>query len=67
VPKILNSAAHTNQGALFILWDEGENNDGPIGMMRLSPLARGGGYSNSIHNTHSSFVRTMQEFFGVSP
>jgi phosphatidylinositol-3-phosphatase len=67
VPKILNSAAYTNQGALFILWDEGENNDGPIGLMLLSPLERRGGYSNSIHYTHSSFVRTMQEIFGVSP
>ena len=68
VPKILNSAAYSNNGALFILWDEGENNsDGPIGMILLSPLARGSGYFNRIHYTHSSFLRTMQEFFGVSP
>jgi len=68
VPKILNSAAYSNNGALFITWDEGANgSDGPIGMIVLSPLARGGGYYNSIHYTHSSFVRTMQEIFGVSP
>jgi hypothetical protein len=68
VPKIFNSAAYTNNGALFIVWDEGEGgNDGPIGMIVLSPLARGGGYFNNIHYTHSSLVRTMQEIFGVSP
>ncbi len=68
VPKILRSVAYTNNGALFIVWDEGEDGlDGPIGMILLSPLARGGGYSNNIHYTHSSFVRTMQEIFGVSP
>src|SRR5208337_3174722 len=67
VPKILNSAAYSNNGALFITWDEGEGGDGPIGMMLLSPLARGGGYSNGIYYTHSSFLRTMQEIFRVSP
>jgi len=41
---------------LFITWDEGEyGSDGPIGMILLSPLARGGGYTNSIRYTHSSF------------
>lgn len=68
VPKIFNSAAYLNNGAIFITWDEGENgSDGPIGMILLSPLARGGGYSNNIRYTHSSLVRTMQEIFDVSP
>ena len=67
VPKILNSAAYTNQGAVFITWDEGANSsDGPIGLILLSPLVRGG-YSNSLHYTHSSLLRTLQEIFGVSP
>ena len=68
VPKILNSAAYSNNGAVFITWDEGGGgSDGPIGMILLSPQARGGGYFNSLHYTHSSFLRTMQEIFGVSP
>lgn len=68
VPKILDSAAYSNNGAIFIAWDEGEGgSDGPIGMILLSPLARGGGYGNRIHYTHSSFLRTMQEIFGVLP
>lgn len=66
VPKITNSAAYRNNGALFITWDEGLGSDGPIGMMVLSPLARGGGYFNNRHYTHSSFVRTMQDVFGVN-
>lgn len=68
VPQILHAASYTNRGALFIVWDEGEGgSDGPIGMIVLSPLARGGGYFNNVHYTHSSFVRTMQEIFNVSP
>ncbi len=68
VPKILNSAAYQNGGALFITWDEGASgSDGPIGMIVLSPFARGGGYFNNIHYTHSSTLRTLQEIFGVPP
>jgi hypothetical protein len=69
IPKIIDSAAYSNNGAIFITWDEGANNsDGPIGMVVISPQVRnGGGYSNNIHYTHSSFVRTMQEIFGVTP
>jgi phosphatidylinositol-3-phosphatase len=73
IPKILDSAAYSNNGAIFITWDEGEGiegdtvSDGPIGMMILSPLARGGGYFNNIHYTHSSCLRTIQEIFNLSP
>ena len=69
VPKILTSQAWSNNGALFIVWDEGSNDmsDGPIGCMVLSPLAKGRGYSNAVHYTHSSTLRTMQDIFGVGP
>src|SRR3989475_729229 len=67
VPKILASRAYTNNGALFILWDEGGTGDGPIGMIVLSPKAKGGGYQNAIHYTHSSTLRTLEEIFGVTP
>ena len=56
----------SNNGAIFITWDE-DFADQPIGMIVLSPLARGGGYFNNIHYTHSSYLRTMQEIFGVTP
>jgi hypothetical protein len=40
VPMILASAAYANNGAIFICWDEGNNNgDGPLGMIVLSRLA----------------------------
>ena len=67
LPTILNSQVYKNGGVVFITWDEGEGGDGPIGMIVLSNNAKGGGYSNTIHYTHSSTLRTLEEIFGVSP
>jgi len=67
LPIILNSQAYKNGGIVFITWDEGEGGDGPIGMIVLSPDAKGGGYSNTIRYTHSSTLRTLEEIFGVTP
>ena len=66
IPKILASAAYQSGGAIFITWDEGEGSDGPIGMIVISPFAKGSGYSNTIHYTHGSTLRTFEEIFGVS-
>jgi hypothetical protein len=47
VPLIIESDQYKQGGALFIIWDEGEDSgafsDGPIGMFLLSPFAKGGG------------------------
>jgi hypothetical protein len=69
LPKILNSAAFSNNGAVFIAWDEDDfgTPQDPIGMIMLSPLAKGGGYMNTNYYTHSSTLRTFQEIFGVRP
>jgi len=68
VPAILNSAAYNNGGLLIITWDEGSNDsDGPIGLIALSPRAKGHGYNNHIRYTHSSTLRTFQDIFGVYP
>jgi hypothetical protein len=67
LPAILNSQAYQNGGIIFITWDEGEGGDGPIGLIVLSHDAKGGGYANTIHYTHSSTLRTLEEIFGVSP
>ncbi len=72
IPRITNSSAYKNGGAIFITWDEGTapngvENDGPIGMIVMSPLAKGHGYYNSIHYTHSSLLLTLQEIFNVKP
>src|SRR6266571_3916318 len=67
LPTILTSQPYKNGGVVFITWDEGEGRDGPIGMIVLSPDAKGSGYSNTIHYTHSSTLRTLEEIFGVAP
>ncbi len=68
LPAILNSAAYQNNGLIIITWDEGEGaSDGPIGMIVLSPFAKGGGYHNAIRYTHSATLRTLQRIFGVIP
>lgn len=67
IPMITASQAYKQGGAIFITWDEAANGDGPIGLIALSPLAKGHGYHNSIHYTHSSLLRTVEEIFGVTP
>lgn len=67
IPAIEASAAYRRGGVIFITWDEGEGSDGPIGLIALSPDAKGHGYSNSLHYTHSSLLRTLQEIFHVKP
>jgi hypothetical protein len=67
VPAILKSPAFKKGGALFVVWDEADSGDGPIGMIVLSPFAKGHGYSNRIHYTHGSMLRTIEEIFGVKP
>jgi hypothetical protein len=47
-------------------WDEADIGDGPIGMIVLSPFAKGKGYSNSIHYDHGALHRSIEEIFGVT-
>jgi len=69
VPRILNSKAYQNDGALFITWDEGTppTVSGPIGMIVISKLAKGGGYSNQPRYTHGSTRPPFQVIFGLQP
>jgi hypothetical protein len=68
VPRILTSRAYRGGGVLFIVWDEGSgDSDGPIGLMALSPYARGHRYAGSLHYTHSSLLRTVEEIFSLHP
>jgi hypothetical protein len=72
IPIIQHSAAYRNNGAIFLTWDEAELASGclgncPIGMIVLSPLAKGGGYSNTNPYDHSSTLKTIQEIFQVAP
>jgi len=67
LPMILQSSAYQKNGVVFITWDEGVNGDGPIGMIVLSALAKGGGYHNATFYTHSATLRTLQKIFNVRP
>src|SRR5260370_8016063 len=67
VPTILNSAAYRNNAALFITWDESEGGDVPIGMIVLTPKAKGHAYSNTIPYTHSPTLRPIQELLVLPP
>ena len=68
LPQILHSVAFSNNGVVFILWDESAGTDmNPLGMIALSPLAKGGGYISTNFHDHSSTVRTMQDIFGLRP
>jgi hypothetical protein len=61
------SDAYRSGGAIILTWDEGaRDKDGPLGLIVLSPFAKAG-YQNSVHYTHSSTLRTLQEIFGVGP
>ena len=53
LPRILASQAYRQDGVVFITWDEGAGSteDGPLGMIALSPAAKGNGYSNFIRYT----------------
>jgi hypothetical protein len=67
VPKILDSTAYRDNGALFILWDDAGLAGIPMGLIVLSPLARGNGYASTNRYTHSDTLRTFQDIFGVRP
>jgi phosphatidylinositol-3-phosphatase len=67
IPMIMGSEAYKQGGVIFIIWDESENGDNPIGMIVLSPFAKGGGYTNTIHYTHSSTLRTVEVIFNLTP
>jgi hypothetical protein len=67
VPVIQGSQPYKNGGAIFITWDESEGGEFPIGMIALSPLAKGGGYVSPTKYYHSSMLRSVQEIFGAMP
>ncbi|MGH9533947.1 MAG: alkaline phosphatase family protein [Terriglobales bacterium] len=68
LPLILRSAAYRRDGAVFILWDEGNFHDGgPLPALVLSPFAKHGFLDADNRFNHSSALRTWCEIFGVAP
>jgi hypothetical protein len=69
IPQILNSAAYARGGLVAILFDEGANgsDDGPIPAIFLSPRLKQSHFAYLNYCDHSSFLRTLQDCFGLSP
>jgi hypothetical protein len=67
IPMIMAAQAYKDDGAIFITWDESENGENPIGMIVLSPKAKGHGYTSATKYYHSSMLRTVEDIFGLSP
>ena len=74
VPLIMASEAYRHHGAIVLWWDESEGGDSPAQTLPFIVISKdahgnvgGAPYSNAIQYSHSSFLRTMQEIFGVSP
>ncbi|HEU0113477.1 MAG TPA: alkaline phosphatase family protein [Thermomicrobiales bacterium] len=68
LPEILASQDYRAGRALIaITWDEGGQGNKPIGMILLSPQTKGNGYTNKIEYSHASWVKTVEEAFGLTP
>ena len=74
VPLIMASEAYKDHGLIVLWWDESEGGDTsseriPFIIISKDAHENVGGkpYSNTIQYSHSSFLRTMQEIFGVAP
>ena len=70
VPMIEASQAFANGGVIVIWNDESEGGDGvtyTLTEIVISKMAKGNAYASKISYTHSSDLRTWQEWLGLSP
>jgi hypothetical protein len=74
VPLIMASDAYQDHGLIVLWWDESEGGDTSAERMPFIIISKdahenvnGQPYSNTLQYSHSSFLRTMQEIFGVAP
>jgi hypothetical protein len=69
IPKIMASQAYQDHGVIMIWTDETESTDDTnttLPFVIISPLAKGNAYASALPYSHSSFLKTMDEIFGVS-
>jgi hypothetical protein len=74
VPLIMASRAYQDHGVIVLWWDESEGGDDAGRTLPFIVISKdahknvdGVPYSNTIQYSHSSFLRTMQEIFDVTP
>jgi phosphatidylinositol-3-phosphatase len=74
IPLIMASDAYKHDGVIVLWWDESEGGDTSNVTLPFIVISRhvrenvdGKPYGNTIEYSHSSFLRTMQEIFGVEP
>jgi hypothetical protein len=70
LPTILNSDVYkAGHAVVFVLFDEdaGSTSNNQIGMIAISPKTKGAGYKNVVPYSHSSYVKTVEEIFNLSP
>jgi hypothetical protein len=73
VPAIEASQAFKDNGVIVIWSDETEGDQSVVSTVGfthseiiISPLAKGNAYTNKLHYTHASDLRTWQNLFGVA-
>jgi phosphatidylinositol-3-phosphatase len=74
VPLIMSSRAYQDGGVIVLWWDESEGGDTTDEHLPFIIISRdahenvgGKPFASSVEFSHSSFLRTMQEIFGVDP
>jgi hypothetical protein len=68
VPEIMASQAYKHNGAIVIWFDEtegGDTSDYTLPEIVISREAKGNAYDSTLHYTHSSDLKSMEELFGV--
>ncbi len=71
LPKIMASPGYQNNGAIFIMWDEG---GGPFGIpsgaaniasIVISPQLVSPGFQSTVHHDHTSYLATVEDILGM--
>jgi hypothetical protein len=68
LPAVLASSDFTDNGIVFIVWDEGSLSLSPnqVPFFLLSPLAKHGGYASNISYNHYSLLATIEDGLGLA-
>jgi phosphatidylinositol-3-phosphatase len=74
VPLLMASQAYKDHGIIVLWWDESEGGDTSAFRLPFMVISSdvhenvdGTPFASSVEYSHSSFLRTMQEFFNVDP